>query len=81
MQNQTDMKCEGCGQQFSNRNELEKHQQNCSAYKSKAGSTQNQGQGRPQTSSGQKGSSSQQQGSTGQQGQPRTHGAGGSHNP
>ena len=42
-QNQNEMKCEGCGQQFSNRNDLQKHRANCSALKAQGGSGQ-QGQ-------------------------------------
>ncbi len=42
MQNQNELKCDGCGQQFSNRNDLEKHRQTCAAVRTKAGSAQQQ---------------------------------------
>lgn len=32
---QNELKCEGCGQQFSNQNDLQKHRTNCSAVKAK----------------------------------------------
>jgi len=53
MQNQNELKCEGCGQQFNNRNDLQKHQINCAAYKSKSGSGQ---QGQPPLTRGAGGS-------------------------
>ena len=74
MQNQNELKCEGCGQQFSNRNDLDKHRQSCAAVKAQGGSGQSQGQNKGQGSTG-----SQQQG--GSQQQPRTQGAGGGQNP
>lgn len=46
VQNQNELKCDGCGQQFTNRNDLEKHRQTCAAVKAKAGSGQ---QGPPRT--------------------------------
>jgi len=42
MQNQSQMKCEGCGQQFDNRNDLQKHKANCSALKAQGGSGHSQ---------------------------------------
>jgi hypothetical protein len=44
MQNQDDLKCEGCGQKFNNRNDLQKHSSTCAALKAKAGSGQQPGQ-------------------------------------
>jgi hypothetical protein len=40
MQNQ--MKCDGCGQQFGNRNDLQKHEATCSAMEAKRKSGQSQ---------------------------------------
>lgn len=83
MQNQNELKCDGCGQQFSNRNDLEKHRQTCAAVRAKGGSAQ-QGQGQTHQqgqSGGQQGQSHQQGQTGGQQEQPRTQGAGGGHNP
>jgi hypothetical protein len=48
VQNQNELKCDGCGQQFTNRNDLEKHRQTCSAVKAKAGSGSGQ-QEQPRT--------------------------------
>jgi len=45
MQNQNELKCDGCGQQFNNRADLDKHRANCAAVKAKAG----QQQGTPRT--------------------------------
>ena len=70
MQNQNELKCDGCGQQFSNRNDLDKHRQSCAAVQAKAGSAQqHQGQTHQQGQAG------------GQKEQPRTQGAGGGQNP
>ncbi len=52
MQNQNELKCDGCGQQFSNRNDLEKHRQTCAAVRAKAGSAQQQEQPRTQGAGG-----------------------------
>jgi len=40
-----ELKCDGCGQQFSNRNDLEKHRSTCAMARNKSGS----GQQRPMT--------------------------------
>jgi len=47
VQNQNELKCDGCGQQFGNRGDLEKHKANCTALKSKGSSGQQQN--RPMT--------------------------------
>lgn len=46
MQNQNQLKCDGCGQQFNNQNDLQKHRANCAAVKAQGGSQSGQ---RPMT--------------------------------